>query len=189
MRPFATCLLRRVPIATTLAVLALTAAGCGDSPTAPKAGVTTPPVEPEFVDVTVTFESVYVVEDGDGIEGAGDFVFQVIAGMGNESLDYSTSRTDLVRVNTGGTLALNKSKTFRFRPDGHFPLSYTVAATEVDQDVLGNVYADSDLNNAFKTVIVPDDARHYDIGLMKTRLGNSNCMVEFRVRITSKPVA
>lgn len=63
-------------LASSFLLLLPLATGCGkdSNPMAPEP----PPAAAESLDVTVRLVRVFAVADGDGIEGAGDFVFEAM---------------------------------------------------------------------------------------------------------------
>lgn len=157
---------------TILAAIAATAllAGCGsDSPTAPD------PVMNLRTTVTVT--RVEVIKDCDGIEGRGEFYFyRYVGGTGiGWTRNLSTGQSDNV----------NWTKTMLQRDytgEGH-PFYVEFRCTEYDQNILGDVYPDSDMNDrrgAANYVMRPDLAETNYI-----TLGTDRCKVRLHYRITS----
>lgn len=183
MRSLVNAVVHLATSAGGLAALVVLAAGCGTSPTAPRGA---PHVESDSMEVTVTFQSILVVADGDGIEGAGDFRFSMRASKNGDDLYYATG--DLVHLNTGETLTLNKTKIYRFRHPTDDMIALVAVASEIDQDIFGNTYPDSDLSGKDAVIYLPYDERRYNVGVLRPRLGNANCMVEFRISVTSRVV-
>jgi hypothetical protein len=169
---------RAAAAAASAMVLALFVAGCGKSPTAPPEQA----AGPDSLEVTVTFETILAVADGDGVEGAGDFDFAMRVTKGSDTYYHATNE---VHLNTGEVLTLNRRKIFRFPVTAAEAIDFAIVATEWDQDIFGNIFPDSDLSGADKVFEVPFD---YNPGLLKHRLGNSNCMVEYRIRVTSRAI-
>jgi len=183
--------------AATLIALALLTSGCGKSSTAPRVDpVVEPPSPPpasQYTDVTVNFETVYVLHDGDdALAGAGDCWFAAYVSDRNSGSNRNTGDVtnplNWVKLNDGDSFPWNYTTTFRIKNDDPGTINFTVIAAEMDLNPFNENFADPDLSFVRQDVVVPHDARQFNIGLIKVRLGNSNCQVEFRVRITSKPV-
>lgn len=183
----------RVVAAAMLTTLALLTSGCGKSPTAPVAASEPPPPAPEYTEVTIAFETVLCVHDGDSFPfDRGDFSFYVKADQSTHHWDYNSNPTAswdrLIGLNDGNVHTMNKSVKFVVRNDVHSPISFLVQAEEWDLDLLLRPVPDLGLGNAFRTIVLPNDSRRYNIGLIKVTMGNSECQVEYRVRVTSRPV-
>lgn len=149
--------------------------GCGDS------SPTQPDPEPQTVQMlewTTTVVSFECLVDGDGIEGAGDFTWWTT--LSGETRNYETT------LSSGKSTPVNFSYSGSARYSGN-PLLRTVhfTCTEWDQDIAGNVYPDSDMNNRAAR------ADEYIPAAPITNyitLGNSNCKVRLHYTITSKVV-
>jgi len=115
--------------------------GCGkdSNPVAPHASA----AEPESLSVTVTLQRVDAIADGDGIEGAGDFSFQMsvteVGGGGRLFLSRSAG------IDEGDSYTVNEVARFRIPRDRVVQIGF--ASTEWDRDILGRTYADSRMDN------------------------------------------
>lgn len=146
------------------------ASGCGkSSPAAPTA-----PPEPEMeVRTTVTITTFEVIKDGDGIEGKGEFYwFHTIGGSG---------RATWATVGTGESYTLNRRQSLQ-AAEG-YPVRVGFRCSELDVDILGNEYNDSDMDNrerfAVHTATDDLDGRWY------ITLGNDNCKVRMHYTIAT----
>lgn len=163
-------MLRTRLTALSAIVAAAVLTGCGsDSPTSPE------PVMNLRTQVTVT--RVEVIKDGDGIEGRGEFYFyRYVGGTGiGWTRNLSSGQSD--EVNWTKTLLQRD-----YTGEGHqFYVEFR--CTEYDQNILGDVYADSDMDDrrgAANYFMSPDLAETNYI-----TLGNDRCKVRLHYRITS----
>jgi len=160
-------------LAAMAAALVLTGcSGGGSSPTSP------PDVQPTVnLSTTVTIISVKVLQDGDGIEGRGEFYFwRQVSGSGRGwSRDLSPGEIDPV----DWTVTLGQND---YRGEG-LAFGIEFRCTEYDQDILGNIYADSDMDDRHATanyVMSPDLTESNYI-----TLGNDKCKVRMYYKINS----
>lgn len=165
-------LMKLIALAATSAALALTGcSGDGGSPLAPDA-------EPTMnLRTTVTVSSVQVIKDGDGIEGQGEFYFwRKVGGTGfGWTRNLSTGESDVVDWTT---TMLQRDYTGQ-----GYPFDITFRCTEYDQNIAGDTYPDSDMNDREATA-------HYvqSPDLQETNyitLGNDRCRVRMHYTITS----
>lgn len=157
-------------------------AGCGTNhPTAPLAA------RPDSLDVTVTLDRIFAVADGDGIEGAGDFDYSatVFASAGK-----AMGAEGSAKIETGSSLALNRSRVYRFEKgsDGIVEVSFT--ATEWDQNIFGEVYPDSRLDHVteFRIHSETKAGATFNDGERWITLGSGGLQLRLIYRITSKAV-
>jgi len=155
--------------------LGIILAGCGgdSSPTAPD------PVMDLWTTVTVT--SVEVIKDGDGIEGQGEFYF--FRKVGGTGIGWTRN------LSSGESDPVNWTKKMRqvdYKGDGYF-FAIEFRCTEYDQNILGDVYPDSDMDDRHASanyVMSPDlNETNY------ITLGNDQCKVRLHYKIESLLIA
>ena len=154
------------PWTATVCVIALFALGCGDdeSPTEPAPADETI----ELVQIDFTIERFECIVDGDGIEGAGDFIFRA-------TVDYH-EKTWVRELSDGQSSTLNWSGSTQYYYDGNpFDVEVTFICSERDTNILGELFNDADMNGrtatAVESVGIDTNIRNY------ITLGNSNCKV------------
>ena len=156
--------------------------GCGkdSNPMAPKA-----PAPPEYVDVTVTLVRLYAVADGDGIEGAGEFSYRALVNDGPGPLDISGYQV----LDTGSSHALGQKKVMRIRKDEYYQIQVKFTATEWDMDILGNVYADTRMDNLTEQRMHTSTSTTagFNDGERWITLGTGDLQFRLVYTITSKP--
>jgi hypothetical protein len=173
--------IRQFAAVLTLACLPLVT-GCGkDSPTAPKAAA------PEYLDVTVTLVRLLAVADGDGIEGAGDFEYSAEVFNGQPTTLTVSGSTQL---ETGSTLALNKSRVIRVAKGDKQQIKVSFTGTEWDQNILGTVYADTRMDHLTeaRTHTETTAAASFNDGERWITLGTGDLQFRLIYTISSKPV-
>jgi hypothetical protein len=153
--------------------------GCGDdsSPAAPEVAP-----DPSYDLYTyVTVSRVDVIKDGDGIEGQGEFWFyRQVGGTGYGWGDD---------VPSGGSSIVDWTKTMRYQDyDPEVPHSFEVMfqATEYDQNILGEVYADSDMDGRSATASYVMSPTLTETNYIT--LGNDKCKVRMHYSIRSELV-
>lgn len=165
----------------TILILAfsVTLAGCSgdDSPTAP----TAPDPDPvSSLLTTVSFTKIECLVDGDPVGGQGEFTLYCNLIDGGRQWDKSMTSEQ--------SYPMNKKKYFEdleYTGTGQ-PFNITFRATEWDTNILGDVYADDDMNNRSATAnytTSPDLATTNYI-----TLGNSKCKVRLHYTISSEMV-
>ncbi len=173
IRPFAALLvLASLPFLT----------GCGkDNPMAPETA------GPEQLDVTVTLVRLVAVADGDGIEGAGDFEYSAEVFDGRPTTLHVAGSTQL---ETGSTLALNKSRVIRVTKGDKHQIKVSFTATEWDQTIFGEVYADTRMDHLTedRTHAETTAAASFNDGERWITLGTGDLQFRLVYSITSKPV-
>ena len=156
--------------------------GCGkDSPTAPEQPA------PGYLEVTVTLVRLLAVADGDGIEGAGDFEYSAEVFNGApQTLTVSGS----TQLETGSTLALNKSRVIRVAKGDKHAIKVSFSASEWDRDVLGNVYADTRMDHLSeaRTHTESTPTATLNDGERWITLGTGDLQLRLVYTITAKPV-
>lgn len=159
------------PTALAAITVAVVLTGCGSdrSPTSPD------PVMNLRTQVTVT--SVEVIKDCDGIEGSGEFYFyRQVGGTGiGWTRNLSSGQSDV--VNWTVTM-LQRGYT----GEGH-SFSVEFRCTEYDQNILGKIYPDSDMDDrrgVANYVMSPDLAETNYI-----TLGTDRCKVRLHYKIAS----
>lgn len=114
--------------------------GCGkESPTAPHVAA----AEPESLLVTVVLKRVDVPQDGDGIEGLGDFELRMTAEEVGGPGRLLVQRTP--QIDSGTSYTVNQTLKVRIPKDRAITVGLT--ATEWDADILGRTYADSRMDH------------------------------------------
>lgn len=165
-------ILRNLLIVTAVLASPLLA-GCGkSSPTRPTAAA--PTAGPATtLQTTVTVKRILVIEDGDGVEGKGDFHFTAFVDLQRKDWDRT--------MGNGESTTLNWSIVLHAQ-SGSFDVTFR--ATEWDTNVLGQVYPDSDMDGREKSTshsYAPSSDGNYSI-----ELGNSNCKVRMYYTIESE---
>jgi len=155
---------------TTALLLTALAAGCGssDAPTAPESA-------PERTTLTLAFAHVEVLEDCDGIEGDGDFQFQVFSGLRPlADLVYNES----ISLAPGAKTWILDRRSYTFDKTEGVDVIVNFAAWEWDRDIFGNVYADERLSGESGEVSHLLSNREWSRrGTQSTTLGSSGCLV------------
>lgn len=150
-----------------------TAAGCGGGdpgPTAPTPGPVT---------LTLDFSYVEVLEDCDGVEGDGDFHFEVIVtlpGIGPSDVVYRESPA----LGPGGKSKVIGRRSYLIDRTGELSVHVSFRASEVDQSLFGEVYGDERLNDAYAFVrhdFNTDTETWSNLGPQSISLGSSGCRV------------
>jgi hypothetical protein len=156
----------------------LAACGGGESPTSPDP-TPSPPPPPAVARTTLTLDIKYIEvvgdNDCDGIEGDGDFHFQLTTGDADGATLWYDK--DIQLGPAGRTPALGrKASTFDAVPGATVQMS--LVASEWDKDILGNVYPDSRLEYASaKAKYVFDGSRWPNLGARSITLGSGGCQV------------
>lgn len=148
--------------------------GCDSSPTDPGGA----PADPVMnLETYVTVTHVEVLKDGDGVEGKGEFYFyrQVSgSGIGWEA-----------QLSSGQSQTLNAKYTLVTRNYTGTGLGFRIEfrATEWDKNILGEVYADKDMDDrrAAASYVSSPDLRETNY----ITLGNDQCRVRLHYTITS----
>jgi len=144
------------------------------SPTAPDPG----PQTIQLVEVTTTIVRFEALNDGDGIEGAGEFRFTVDV-PGDEK---SWERT----LSSGNSSNLNWTTTYQQAYSGDPRKTYVrIHCSEIDKDITGREYNDGDMNLRFleaEETVPSADITNY------MTLGNSECRVRLHYTIKSKVI-
>ncbi len=174
------------PVRLLLALLALVGvAGCGG-------GKGPTDATPTTVTLTLDFGAVTVIEDCDGIEGDGDFQFEVDVNVtGNPTTDVVYKRN--VTLGPGGSTAIIGRHTYTIDLDagapGVFPqVSVWFRAVEFDKNILGQTYNDSRLDNdghGIAHTYNSDLKQWLDLGNESITLGEPGCLV--RLNYTAHP--
>lgn len=165
-----------IALAVTAAAFSLT--GCSDDGSSPTGPTNAEPTMDLRTVITVT--KVDVIHDGDGIEGGGEFYFY--RQVGGTGIGWTRN------LSSGQSTTVNWNKTLLQRDyegEGH-PFSVMFRCTEYDQNIWGDVYPDSDMNDRGATANYISHP-----GLSETNyitLGNDQCKVRMHYRITSQLV-
>lgn len=159
-------------IAAALSLAALTA-GCGggDGPTQPE--------QPAIRRQVFDFAWVEVIEDCDGVEGDGDFDFEVIVTPSNAGFDIVYSGT--VSAAPGAQIRGMGLRSYSFEPTGEAELTVRFTASELDRSIFGEVYPDTRLANASGSIThTYQDGGWTKRGQQMITLGGGECMVRLR---------
>lgn len=165
------------------AALALATAACGggsDSPTEPSPTpdpTPGPPPAPQQTTLTLDMHYVEVVGDNDcdGIEGDGDFFFQVMSGAADGVTVWFNRNIQLGPAGRTPTLG-RRAITVDAEPGA--TVSVSIIASEWDKDILGNVYPDSRMEYESGVVKhVFDGTRWSNLGARSITLGSGGCQV------------
>lgn len=173
--------LKQILVSSMFVVLPLVATGCGkDNPVAPKVE------QKQYEDVTVTLVSLYAVADGDGIEGAGDFKYEAEVYDGT-SLKVSGSP----QIDTGNSHTINRQRVIRIEKGQAYNIQVKFRASEMDQNILGTVYADSRMDNLTGSRVHTNGSASagFNDGERWITLGSGDLQLRLVYTITSKPVA
>jgi hypothetical protein len=158
---------------TSAAVLIAACAGGADSAT----GVTPPPPPPvTSATLRLTFTAIEAIEDCDGIEGKGDFDFNVFATRSNGDVDrvYAAAKT-LGRGERTGTLGEHM---YKVQIGTAAAVKVQFRATEFDKTVFGKKFADKRLDDASGSVEHKWDGHAWSsLGQRTITLGSGNCRV------------
>lgn len=159
----------------TLVSLAALAAGCGggDGPTGPAPN----PESPSTSALTLDFAYVEVIEDCDGVEGDGDFQFDVRFGPGDPA---TTERVygETVNLPPGGTTRVIGERSYEVTAVDGVELSVGFRATELDKTLLGAEYNDERLDGEFGSMrYVYSNGTWSNLGSRSITLGSSGCQV------------
>jgi hypothetical protein len=160
-------------IITALVLTALAAdCGGGDAPTAPE---TAQPSAPERTTLILDFANIEVIEDCDGIEGDGDFQFQVYSGqLPLPSLVFNQS----VSLAPGAKTWILGRRSYAFEKTDRVEVIVNFTAWEWDRDIFGGVYADERLAPAAGEVShLLSNGGWSRLGTQSVTLGRSGCLV------------
>ena len=150
--------------------LAVLTAGCGGggSPTGP--GPT-----PKSVTLTLNFSSIEVIEDCDGIEGDGDFDFEVLASTPDA---VTIVDRETITLGPGGRSRSLGRQSFTMDAGENTHVVVSFRATELDKNILGTVYADARLNHVLGSIDhVYSNGMWSHLGPQSISLGSSGCRV------------
>lgn len=163
----------RILLAATAILTAPMLTGCGkSSPTAPAAQ----PAGPDMrLETRVNVTRFLAVQDGDGIEGRGDFAFT--ASVGGHSKSWNRT------LGTGESATVNWI-TVLDGQSGSFGVTFK--ATEWDTDILGRDFPDADMDNRIDQKSYPFEAG-ID-GTYSITLGNDACRVRMYYTIVTSMV-
>jgi hypothetical protein len=160
---------------TTAFCLAALAAGCGDSPTGTQEEPTTPPT------VSIDFGNIEVIEDCDGIEGAGDFAFEVRFGPGSGRVIFNQS----ISLDDGGRTVDLGHQAHAVEDGGATSATVRFTATEWDKPIIGATYADDRLDHATtSSTHVYSNGTWSNLGTHTMTLGISGCRVRLSYTAT-----
>ncbi|MFO7608510.1 MAG: hypothetical protein R6X35_04840 [Candidatus Krumholzibacteriia bacterium] len=171
--------LARLPRATACVLLVPLVACSGDDPASPAAPE--PTTTYEAMQATFTVLRFECLTDGDGVEGAGEFDFQVDVPYMNETWERNLSSGQSAALDWTNTIGMGT-----YTADTPEPRAYTEAfvkfkCTEWDKDVLGRDFPDSDMDAREAT------ARHTPVAGTEVvnyiTLGNDQCRVRLHYRI------
>ena len=162
---------RRITTALFLTALA-TGCGGGDGPTAPESA---PEPAPQRTTLILDFAYIEVIEDCDGIEGDGDFEFNVFTGLRPlTSLVY----TETITLAPGAKTWILARRSYAFDKTERVTVVVDFGAREWDRDIFGTVYADERLSGSGEVSHVLSDSGWSRLGTQSTTLGTSGCMVK-----------
>jgi hypothetical protein len=150
--------------------LATLAAGCGggggDAPTAPAPARTT---------LTIDLGSIEVIEDCDGVEGDGDFMFDVWVWSNGIMNDHVYSQT--VNMGPGKTPVLGGQSYSVNAIDG-VEINVEFQAVELDRSIIGEVWRDDRLAIAVTRYTHRfSNGGWSNLGPQSLTLGSSGCRV------------
>jgi hypothetical protein len=147
------------------------AAGCGggeDAPTAPAPARTT---------LTLDFTYVEVIEDCDGVEGDGDFNFEVLAsppGTGPWDIVYR----ETISLGPGGKSRTIGRRSYTIDATDDAAVAVSFRASEMDQSIFGAVFADDRLDDAYAYIDHEfSNGAWSSLGPQSITLGSSGCRV------------
>jgi hypothetical protein len=154
--------------ALCLAALAA-ACGSGDGPTEPGPATTTT--------LTVNFASILAVRDCDGVEGEGDFEFEVRFGRPPAaSGEVVYSRT--INLDAGATTADLGTRSLTVEATDGVTAQVSFTATELDLSIVGQEYPDERLDAAFGSMQhVFSNGTWSNLGPQSISLGSGECRV------------
>ncbi len=149
--------------------LAVLTAGCGgDSPTGPGPA-------PKTMTLTINFSSIQVIEDCDGIEGDGDFDFEVLASTPDA---ITIVDRETITLGPGGKSRSLGRQSFTMDASVHPHVDVSFRASELDKDIFGTVYADARLDHVLGSVDhVYSNGAWSHVGPQSIILGSSGCRV------------
>lgn len=158
------------------AILLATACGGGggDAPTSPS-----PSPAPGSATLTLDFANVEVLEDCDGIEGDGDFSFEVLVTPGWSGREVVVYR-EIINLGPGGRSRALGRQTFTTRIGNLAEVLVSFRATELDRDIFGSEYNDERLSNAsaFVDHVLPAAGGAWsNLGAQSITLGSPGCRV------------
>lgn len=130
----------------------------------------------QVLETTTTIVSLEALNDGDGIEGAGEFRFTVEVPGENKSWERT--------ISTGNRASLNWTTSHKSVYGGTPLTSYVkITCSEIDKDITGREYNDGDMDyrnaRADESVPAPDITNYIT-------LGNNECKVRLHYTIKSK---
>jgi hypothetical protein len=155
----------------------LLVAACSDDEKSP----TDPAPEPQIVEqveVTTTIVRFEALNDGDGIEGSGEFRFTVEVAGDKKSWERTVSSGNNVNLDWTTT----ERRTYRGTP---VTTSVGFWCSEIDKDITGREYNDGDMN--FRSAEAEESVPAAEITNYIT-LGNDECKVRLHYTIKSKVV-
>lgn len=159
------------PLIAALCFAATAGCGGGDS------GPTDPTPEP--VTLTLDFSYVEVLEDCDGVEGDGDFHFEVVVtppGTGPSDVVYRESPA----LGPGGKSRVLGRRSYLIVPTDDASVHVSFRASELDQSLFGEVYGDERLDDAYAFVrhdFNNDSETWSNLGPQSITHGSSGCRV------------
>jgi thiol-activated cytolysin len=137
-------------------------------------------------DIEIKLGQFKAIKDCDGIEGAGEFEFeiQILNKNGSKIASYAQGS---ITLNNGEAVTLNKTLTINMKREVGNKFTVRLICSEWDKDILQNTYRDSRMNK--KTVSFThqynSDGKWSDEGgrLLTTNPG-SDCSSEVNYRVT-----
>lgn len=130
----------------------------------------------------VDFSYIEVVTDCDGVEGDGDFQFevftQVIEADGSDGEGAGTVLKSSHNLGDGGRTASIGRRIYTVTRQSGSQVWVHFKATELDRDIFGSTFSDSRLNGANNVIKhVFDGSTWSNVGPRTITLGSSGCVV------------
>lgn len=164
---------RRPQVRALIALcLAALAAGCGGGGAA--APTAAPPA---LATLILDFSYVEVIEDCDGVEGDGDFNFEVLAsppGTGPWDIVYR----ETISLGPGGKSRTIGRRSYTIDATDDAAVAVSFRASEMDQSIFGAVFADDRLYDAYAYIDhVFSNGTWSNLGPQSITHGSSGCRV------------
>lgn len=157
---------RMIPAALVLAALVGCGGAGGDAPTAPAPRPT----------LILDFGAIEVIEDCDGIEGDGDFDFQVAVNMGFRTDEFYR---ELLNLGPGGKSRVLGRRSYELPPVIASSVRVTFVASELDRSIVGQEYNDDRLSKVWADFSHEyRDGEWSGLGPRSITLGSSGCLVK-----------
>lgn len=175
-----TCSFSSWTLATAVLATTTLAACSSESPTS----IVVDPPGPGTSAIQFDFSFIEAIKDCDGIEGDGDFSFQVktIVSSGGSNTVYSSSRT----LGDGDRTPAIGRRTYTVPATDGQQVTVEFIATEFDKNIFGKSFNDDRLSGARRTTAHKfNNGKWSGTGPQSITLGSGDCQVRLRYTVNA----